>query len=89
MALDTRDKRAAAVGFLQPYRGVYPNPSGSSTASAGGRQQTARAYSGIAASVVVVTPTTPAVIIRGATFRTVRGSATMRNIRGDVPERNV
>lgn len=48
MALDTRNKRASAIGYDMPFLHVYPNPDGAITAL--DRQQIAWKYSGIAAS---------------------------------------
>lgn len=48
MPVDTRNKRAACLGFAGPFRGpVYPNPDGS-LANQGDRQHVDYAYPGIA-----------------------------------------
>ena len=49
MALDTRDRRLAAIGYKQPFIAAYPNPDGSLAAGAD-RQQIAREYPGVAAA---------------------------------------
>ena len=48
MALDTRDKRASALGIDLKWLHVYPNPDGA--ISQLDRQQIAGKYSGIAAA---------------------------------------
>ena len=42
-------------------------------------------------SIASVLPSsgTPAIVVRGATSRTVRGQVSLRSVRGDVPERSV
>ena len=49
MALNTRDKRAAVIGYKLPVARVYPNADGS-LAAATDRQQITGEYPGIAAS---------------------------------------
>ena len=51
--LDTRNKRASAIGIDEPWNHVYPNPDG--TIDVNDRQQTAYKYSGIATTIVVGT----------------------------------
>jgi|JI9StandDraft_2_1071091.scaffolds.fasta_scaffold238869_2 hypothetical protein len=48
--MDTRNKRASAVGFLLPFRVVYPDPSGAVGESA--RAQTVYSYAGSLAAAV-------------------------------------
>ena len=50
--LDTRDKRASAIGIDMAWNHVYPNESGGITTAAL-RQQVAYKYSGIDSTVVV------------------------------------
>ena len=45
MALDTRNKRASALGIDSPFLRVFPNPSG--TIDEAARQQISAKYSGI------------------------------------------
>ena len=47
MALDTRNRRLAAIGYKQPFIAAYPNPDGS-LAAAADRQQVAGEYPGVA-----------------------------------------
>jgi len=49
MAVDTRDRRLAAIGYKQPFVAAYPNPDGS-LATQADRQQIAQEYPGIAAT---------------------------------------
>ena len=49
MAIDTRDERAAVIGFKQPVPRVFPNPDGS-LASQADRQQIAGEYPGVLAN---------------------------------------
>ncbi len=46
--LDTRNKRASALGIDSPFLHVFPNPDG--VLDQGDRQQIARAYSGVAST---------------------------------------
>ena len=55
MALDTRNKRGSAIGFVLPSRAVYPNPSGS-LSTAAQRLQMAYSYSGITPAASTLTP---------------------------------
>lgn len=48
MAIDTRNKRAAVIGFDGPYRSVFPNPDGS-LSNQSDRQHMAWKYPGILA----------------------------------------
>jgi len=49
MALDTRDKRASALGIDAIYRVVYPDPDGAAITVLD-RQQTAAKYRGVDSS---------------------------------------
>lgn len=51
MAIDTRNKRAACIGFLASSRIVFPNPDGS-LSSQEDRQQLAYSYPGILAGAL-------------------------------------
>lgn len=53
MALDTRNKRAAAIGIDLKWLHIYPNPDGA--ISQLDRQQIAGKYSGISSSTSVST----------------------------------
>lgn len=55
MAVDTRNKRGSAIGFMLPGRVVYPNPSGSLSAVAL-REQIAYSYAGITPATSTLTP---------------------------------
>lgn len=57
MPVDSRNKRASAVGIDLAWTHVYPNPDGS--LNVGDRQQTAYKYAGISSSTVVVTGNQP------------------------------
>lgn len=48
MAIDTRDKRASAIGVALPWRSLLPAPDG--VLDQGDRQQVALHYRGIAAA---------------------------------------
>lgn len=52
MALDTRNKRASAIGIDSPWLRVWPNPDGAFDQA--DRQQIAGKYSGILAGTAVV-----------------------------------
>lgn len=55
MPVDTRNKRASAIGFVLPSRVVYPNPSGS-LATAALRVQIAYSYAGIVPAAFTLIP---------------------------------
>lgn len=54
MPVDTRDKRASAIGIIGPSRLVLPNPDGAAL-NAGDRQHVAFSYRGTAAGAPVIT----------------------------------